>query len=101
MEKNIVKEIGEYGGGFFIRQRNVWSGVSEPESWKVFQEPVEVWFQGGTIQDASISPLVELLGQVHNVARIRFIGTDISESARSQLAMVCPNAVIEMATHKR
>ena len=98
MTDDIITSLAKHGAGIFIRDRNTWSRVEQADGWRIFREPVEVWFQGGNLDESNVLEVCELLKGLPEIKKIRFLGTAISEPLGFQVKLACPKAEMEM-TH--
>lgn len=92
--ENIITQLETYHGGFFTRDRGPLTRISDNDSWKVFEEPVIVWFRNASITEESIDTILHLLSRVHEVEEVCITASDVDGSCLNRIKDSFPKARI-------
>ncbi len=93
---SLFEELTNIGAGIFVRERNSWSRIHTKDKWRIYEGPIEIWFQNTELQDKKMELLISLLKSIRNLSVIKFNKTKIQEGYLKQIKELWPSASIEI-----
>jgi len=89
------QRVETQGAGVFIRDRNVYSRLTDVDFHRAFSEPVVIWLTPFEYKEERLDALLDAVKKLHSIQRFRFPNVAIPARIFSRICAEFPEAKID------